>query len=414
MTDNVQPDDRPTRALGAVTPPDQWSDITERAASPGAMSPLGSGEPVRSRRPYLLAAAAVLVVAAIAGGLSLASRDDGGTDQVVAGPTGEGMVADPDPTDDDETETAVVPSGEASCAVGLNASVDPGASWPLGAGRSDPAVVDPSWGDLEGDATQGIWNLVDEDQRIEIHVPGLMVMDLVGERTEEVLLGENWKATVWFTDEWVQVRYFGGSETPNPCVSFTVTATGATEEQNRDTAVAIARSLVIREWPDETGEHDGSTTPSVGQDAEPSDPLIPSSADSEDVDLREWMGNSGPLLLTAVEVDGSVQEAADTPMGGSGDGGPIALHARFGEGQIEIRGCQAVTLTLEERDGRPTINLPSGSISTAGCDGTGGDQMGQVLKIISLGPVTRLVETSDERFLVLETEEGSAAFRWPL
>jgi hypothetical protein len=162
-------------------------------------------------------------------------------------------------------------------------------------------------------------------------------------------------------------------------------------------------------------EDGGSTTPPAGQDAEPSDPLIPSSADSVDVDLREWMGNSGPLVLTAVEVGGVVHAAVDTPMGGSVDGGPLSLHARFGEDALELRACQAVPLTLGESAGRPTIGLPSpGSFSTEGCDAAAGDQVGQVLKIISLGPVTRTVETPDGRYLVIESDEGSAAFRWPL
>src|SRR5690606_35777822 len=144
--------------------------------------------------------------------------------------------------------------------------------------------------------------------------------------------------------DWVQVRYFDGSSTPNPCVSFTVTVTGATEEENRDTAVAVATALVIREQPDGSGEGD-ETDEADGPPA-----TIPApDAPGEDLRLSD---RETPMFwaMEAIEVDGSVERPAVTPMGGSdGSGGPIVIVVT-GEGRgLTLRGCAEVELVVTER-----------------------------------------------------------------
>lgn len=320
-------------------------------------------------------------------------------------------IGEPIRTDGDDDDAGVAQSGDATCGIGLSPSVDSRATEPLENGPADPPVVHTGWAPDEASG-QGVWNVVHGDQRVEIHVPGLMVDDLLGERTEEVLLGDMWAATVWFTDEWVQVRHFGdGFE--GSCTSFTITATGSTEEANRDTAMAIASSL--RTW--ECPCPEDSSEPLAPESGTQPEPTIPSADDGEDIDLRGWYGNTGPMVLAAVEVDDVVTPAVDTPFGGGmadTDGGPIALVARVDEGGLELRGCEVVALSLDEHDGRPSVGLLSGSYSSEGCAPDAGEQWGQVLTILSLGPVTRTVETGDGPMLLLSTDEGTALFhRFP-
>ncbi len=538
MTDDRRPAHDPTRALDGVQPPDQWDDITARAAGagPSDLTPVATSS--LTRRPFLFAAAAVLAVLAIATGLVLTQRDDG-SDQVVAGPSslngsddpseafgrrwvltqlqrngetldlhaagrsptlvldltvdgeasfrrcsggpaplrlegdrlvvgdeqrsttmpcvgteGEAVMAvddamsalladrpivelsgdrlllrsdtaeahfreamgqpihtdgDGDGTDaEPEGEVVVVPSGDSTCAIGLDSSVYPELSWSLGPGPADPPVLESEWGVTR----QGVWNLGRDGQRVEVHVPGLIVRDLVGARTEEVLLAENWSAIAWFTNGWVQIRNFAGGTDGSPCSTFTVTVTGSTEDENRDTALGIASSIVVAEWPSAAGSSEPSAPPS-GEDTEPT---IPSADDGEDVDLRGWYGNTGPMVLATVEVDGVVTPAVHTPFGGDrsdADGGPIALVARVDEGRLELRGCEIEFLSLRESEGRPNVQLLPGQSSNEGCSPAAGEQWGQVLKILSLGPVTRMVPTDDGPMLVLATDDGTAVFRHP-
>lgn len=79
------------------------------------------------------------------------------------------------------------------------------------------------------------------DQSVEVSVPGQVVIDLVGERTEQVVLARTAReATVWLTTGWVQVRTFGGN---GPCPSFTVTARGGSEQENQELAVSLADGI---------------------------------------------------------------------------------------------------------------------------------------------------------------------------
>ena len=80
---------------------------------------------------------------------------------------------------------------------------------------------------------------------------------------------------------------------------------------------------------------------------------------------------------------------------------------------LALRGCEAITLEVGERDGRPRIALPSGQAGFKGCGGPGGQQWGRLLKILSLGAVPRLVPTDHGQVLLIASEEGSAAFWHP-
>lgn len=538
MTDNPRRPTDPRRALDDVSPPDQWDDITSRAADGGdTLARFASEAPNPARRPYVLAAAAVVVAAMIAGGLVLAARDDGGRDQVVAGPSedpgfeapagvigriwlltrfvqegveidipasaqydppqfeahsdgwllfracnggsavgrvgeeritledewmmqlrgcggeeGEalmvldGAMADlmrqgpvvelrgraltlrteeqraefvetdgaaifdlgdveaddsPTTTETEIPETAMLPSGDSACAVGLDPSVDPDGSLGLGPGPATPPVLEQSWHTQRSSATQGVWNVRHDGQRVEIDVPGLVVTDLLGERTEHVQIGDHGEATVWYSNEWVQVRYFTGDREPDPCGSFTVTAAGASEEANRDMAVAIATALAIRE---RSGAHQPDGTPPAT--------IPPADAEGEDLVITEWAGMF--WALEAIDVDGTVQRPASTPVGGGdGTGGPIVLEVTGGGLGLVARGCEEVALKLSDRGGRPWIALPPDQSSFGGCVGAGGNQWGKLLKILSLGAVPRMVPTDHGQVLLIANEEGSAAFWHP-
>jgi len=68
------------------------------------------------------------------------------------------------------------------------------------------------------------------------------VIDLVGERTEDIQIGDE-SAVLWFQTNAVQVRAFRGSQ--EPCDSFTVTVGGGTEDENRHAVVDLAERVVL-------------------------------------------------------------------------------------------------------------------------------------------------------------------------
>ncbi len=80
------------------------------------------------------------------------------------------------------------------------------------------------------------------DQVAEISVPGLVVVDLIGERVEPVELRRG-TADVWFGSDFVQVRWFFGST--KECESFSVTVAGGTEDGNRHAAVDLADRIIL-------------------------------------------------------------------------------------------------------------------------------------------------------------------------
>ena len=61
-----------------------------------------------------------------------------------------------------------------------------------------------------------------------------------GWRTSQL---ERGTAQLWFGAEFVQVRWFSGSQ--EPCESFTVTVAGGTEDGNRHAAVDLADRVLL-------------------------------------------------------------------------------------------------------------------------------------------------------------------------
>lgn len=102
-------------------------------------------------------------------------------------------------------------------------------------------------------------------QVAEIHVPGLVLDDLVGEQVEEIELSRG-TAHLWFGTDFVQVRWFTGSQ--EPCDSFTVTVAGGTEDGNRHAAVDLADRLLL---PDEIDVNEPPVNVDVASRLEGSD-----------------------------------------------------------------------------------------------------------------------------------------------
>ena len=74
-------------------------------------------------------------------------------------------------------------------------------------------------------------------------MPGHVVDDLVGERVEEVELARGTASSGSRPGDFVQVRWFTGSQ--EPCESFTVTVAGSTEDGNRHAAVDLAERILL-------------------------------------------------------------------------------------------------------------------------------------------------------------------------
>lgn len=109
-------------------------------------------------------------------------------------------------------------------------------------------------------------------QLAELSIPGFTVRDLVGERVEDIELARG-TAQIWFTTEFVQIRWFPGGD--EPCDSFTVTVAGGTEDANRHVAVDFADRLLLgsdldgpslrgTEWQLERSTIDGQPTDGDG------------------------------------------------------------------------------------------------------------------------------------------------------
>lgn len=206
------------QALDEVPAPDLWDEASQRAGG-GAVVPLDSlGGP---RRPRWLAAAGVAAVAVLAVGTVAVLLDD--DDQAV----------DTTPVTEPPADPATTIGGGDVCLVGI--SGDPIAMAP---GPADPPLFDTS-GQPEG---QLVAHTMLGSQVAELHVPGLVLTDLVGERVEEVELARG-TASIWFGPDFVQVRWFTGGQ--ELCESFTVTVAGGTEDGNRHAAVDLADRVLL-------------------------------------------------------------------------------------------------------------------------------------------------------------------------
>lgn len=245
--------DEARRALDAVPAPDQWHEATRRAAA-ASVTTLDPGDSGRRRPGRWLAVAAVAVLAV--GTTAVLLDDDGHSDVDTAPSTSTPPAAG----------TRVV--GDV-CTIGIG---------------GDPIVVDPGPADPPLFALSGqpegqlvAHTRLGASQVAELHVPGLVLDDLVGERVEEVEL-ERGTASVWFGPDFVQVRWFPGAQ--EPCESFTVTVTGSTEDGNRHAAVDLAERILLPsdlagttdallaslegEWRLESAEVDGEPTDGRG------------------------------------------------------------------------------------------------------------------------------------------------------
>jgi hypothetical protein len=144
----------------------------------------------------------------------------------------------PSSTDEPSTSTpttSTIPEATGCGFGGSDLSSIVGSSRPS-LGPADPPLVPWASG-------SSAWHMTVADQTVEIRVPGTVVRDLVGERTEEVELEGRGTATIWFTDDWVQVQWFPTRDR-RLCDSFDVTVAGPSEDANRDLAVALAGTIM--------------------------------------------------------------------------------------------------------------------------------------------------------------------------
>jgi hypothetical protein len=230
MPDPYDPD-AARRALDAVAAPDLWDEAQRRAAD-GSVVSLDDHAEHAPRSGRWLTIGAVAAVAVLAIGTTAVLLDDDGDAAVDTAPS---TTADPEPV----AGTTVV--GD-PCTVGITGD-------PI---VMQPGPADPPLFDLSGQpAGQLVAHTMLGSQVAELHAPGLVLTDLVGERVEEVELARG-TASVWFGPDFVQVRWFTGGQ--EPCESFTVTVAGGGEDANRHAAVDLAeRILLPRDLGDRAG-----------------------------------------------------------------------------------------------------------------------------------------------------------------
>jgi hypothetical protein len=202
------------RALDSVTPTAGLWAQAERRATASVVPLVQDGD--RARRPgrWLAVAAAVALVAGTVAVLE-SRGDDGQVD-----------------TTPEVTTTPTTIIGSDGCRFGITPPAD------FLPGPPDPPILDAR----PHSADQTVVHKDLGGQVLEIRVPGLVVIDLVGERVEQVELRRG-TADVWFGRDFVQVRWFTGSQ--EPCASFTVTVAGGTEDGNRHAAVDWAERISL-------------------------------------------------------------------------------------------------------------------------------------------------------------------------
>lgn len=202
------------RALDEVAPAtDLWAAAEQRAGSPA----LTANALRRSR--WRWAVAAGLVAAPVLAVLALWPDPDNEVPVDAAGTT----TAPP--------SVITVPSDGGMCGYGLS---------------GDPIVILPGPADpplLPGDrSVERVQHVELGGLAAEIHVPGFVVIDLVGERVEDVQLDRG-TAQAWITEAFVQVRWSTGSQ--ERCESFTVTVGGGSVDENRAAAIDLADRVLL-------------------------------------------------------------------------------------------------------------------------------------------------------------------------
>jgi len=209
---------------GAGPAKDLWADATTRAAD-ATVAPLTPPKDPSRRATWLAVAAAIALVAGTVGVLSM-NDDDSTVDTTPATELPHNGV----------TTTSIF--GSEGCAFGVS-----GEAVAFTEGPSEPPLFGVA-GQPEG---QTIAHAALGSQVAEVHVPGLVLDDLLGERVEDIELKRG-TAQLWFGTDFVQVRWFTGSS--EPCDSFTLTVAGGTEDGNRHAAVDLADRILL---PDEIG-----------------------------------------------------------------------------------------------------------------------------------------------------------------
>lgn len=215
--------DAAKRALDEVPAPDLWAEAMRRAEG-GAVVPL-SVDRVRPRPTRWLAVAAAAALAIGSAAVLTASDDEAGLDTANRRDSG----APPMTVGD-------LPGCDLALSIGPDAEVA-GHELVLRTGAAQPPLVGTS-----AQPGQSVLHADLGEQVVELHVPGVVVIDLVGERVEQVQLARG-AADVWFGPGFVQVRWFPGGQ--DACRSFSVTAAGGTEAANRELAVYLADSILL-------------------------------------------------------------------------------------------------------------------------------------------------------------------------
>src|SRR5204862_463824 len=111
-------------------------------------------------------------------------------------------------------------------------------------------------------------------QTYAVQVPGQVVIDLVGDRVEDVQL-QRGTAQLWFQagdTHPVQVRWFPGSQ--EACDSFTLTVGGGTEDENRHAALEGAAGSVYLTLTAGTGDQLVLRRPNTGSSPSGQAPLV--------------------------------------------------------------------------------------------------------------------------------------------
>jgi hypothetical protein len=229
MTDRF---DEAKRSFEDVPANDVWAEA-ERRAEDGTVAPLA---PVPSRSPVRGGrwVAAAAIVALIAGTVAVLASDDEAGVKAGSGTTSTARPADPG---------ATTYQAAGGCKVGITGEPLP-----------DPTIT--SFTSEDGTGGTMLVGQLNDTQEYAVHVPGQVVIDLVGERVEDVQLARG-TAQLWFQqvpNDSVQVRWFTGGQ--DGCETFTVSVEGGTEDENRHAAVDLAdRILVGNELPGCCNEH---------------------------------------------------------------------------------------------------------------------------------------------------------------
>jgi hypothetical protein len=318
------PFDDARRALDEVRAPDLWEEAERRAAADTVVPLAATARHPRHPGRWLAVAAAVALAAATVA--AVADDDDQSVDttpQATTSTTEDGMA--------DDGLTIVGPDG---CRIGIGGEpvvVDLGSAEPY----RFPAV---------GSDDQLVFHVpLGASQLAEVHVPGVVVIDLMGERVEDVELRRG-TAQVWFGLDFVQVRWFTASQ--EPCDSFTVTVSGGSEDANRHAAVDLAERILL---PDELEtEEPGAGPPSDGTTTTTDGVVITTTTIGETTTSIGLEGVQGSVTAGPT----CPVEAPDDPCPPE----PLAIHivALDADGDIAAE-------TDSTADGRYAMALPSGS-----------------------------------------------------